>query len=38
LTVAKHDSLRVGTLSAILAAVAAHHGLSRDELLHTLFD
>ncbi len=37
-TVPNHDALRVGTLSAILAAVAAHHGLSRDELLHTLFD
>jgi phage protein D len=37
-TVPNHDPLRVGTLSAILAAVAAHHGLSRNELLQTLFD
>lgn len=37
-TIPNHDSLRVGTLSAILAAVAAHHGLSRDDLLRTLFD
>jgi predicted RNA binding protein YcfA (HicA-like mRNA interferase family) len=38
LTVPNHDRLRVGTLSAILAAVAAHHGVSRDELLETLFE
>ena len=37
-TVPNHDPLRVGTLSAILAAVAAHHGVSRDELLGTLFE
>lgn len=37
LTVPKHDPLRVGTLSAILAEVAAHHRLSRDELLQRLF-
>lgn len=37
LTVPKHDPLRVGTLSAILAEVAAHHRLSREELLQRLF-
>jgi cytochrome b561 len=28
--------LRIGTLAAILAAVAAHHGIDRDELLKRL--
>jgi predicted RNA binding protein YcfA (HicA-like mRNA interferase family) len=38
LTIPNHDELRIGTLAAILADVAAHHGLSRDELLERLFD
>lgn len=37
-TVPRHDPLRVGTLAAILDAVAAHHGLSRDALVNRLFD
>lgn len=37
-TIPNHDPLRVGTLAAILAAVAAHHGLTRDELIQRLFD
>lgn len=37
-TVPNHDPLRVGTLSAILMAVAAHHGIDRDALLKRLFD
>ncbi|MEE9319525.1 MAG: type II toxin-antitoxin system HicA family toxin [Granulosicoccus sp.] len=37
ITIPNHDSLRVGTLSAILADVATHQGLSRDELLERLF-
>lgn len=37
-TVPLHDSLRVGTLSSILRDVAAHFGISRDELLNRLFD
>ena len=37
-TVPRHDPLRVGTLAAILDAVAAHHGLSRDALLDRLFN
>jgi predicted RNA binding protein YcfA (HicA-like mRNA interferase family) len=37
-TVPRHDPLRVGTLAAILDAVAAHHGLSRDELLALLME
>lgn len=35
-TIPDHDPLRIGTLASILAAVAAHHGLSRDELLTRL--
>ena len=38
ITVPKHDSLRVGTLSAILADVARHFGLSRDQLARRLFE
>ena len=36
-TVPRHSPLRVGTLAAILDDVAAHAGLSRDELLAELF-
>jgi predicted RNA binding protein YcfA (HicA-like mRNA interferase family) len=32
-TIPNHDLLKIGTLASILAAVAAHHGISRDELL-----
>ena len=38
LTVPLHDPLRIGTLAAILAAVADAHGLSRDELQATILD
>ena len=37
LTIPNHEALRVGTLSAIVADVAAHHGMERDELLTRLF-
>ena len=37
-TVLSHDPLRIGTLSAILSAVAAHHGMTRDAVLQRLFD
>jgi predicted RNA binding protein YcfA (HicA-like mRNA interferase family) len=37
ITLPNHDPLKVGTLAAILASVAAHHGITRDELLHRLF-
>ena len=37
LTIPAQGSLKVGTLSAILRDVAAHHGLSRDDLLRELF-
>jgi len=36
-TIPLHDPLRVGTLAAILADIAAHHEISRDELLNRLF-
>ena len=37
ITVPLHDPLRVGTLAAILADVAAHHKLTRDDLALKLF-
>ena len=37
LTIPLHDPLRVGTLSAILADVAQHFGMSRDDLTRRLF-
>jgi predicted RNA binding protein YcfA (HicA-like mRNA interferase family) len=36
ITIPNHDPLRIGTLAAILDGVAAHHGLSRDDLLQQL--
>jgi len=36
-TIPAHGNLRAGTLAAILRDVAAHHGLSRDDLLRELF-
>ena len=36
LTVPLHDPLRIGTLAAILSAVADAHGISRDELQQRL--
>ncbi len=38
ITIPNHDPLRLGTLAAILASVAAHHGITRDELIQRLFD
>jgi predicted RNA binding protein YcfA (HicA-like mRNA interferase family) len=38
ITIPNHDPLRIGTLAAILDSVAAHHGISRDELLSRLFE
>lgn len=37
-TIPAHSPLRVGTLAAILADVAGHLQLERDELLRALFD
>jgi predicted RNA binding protein YcfA (HicA-like mRNA interferase family) len=36
-TIPRHDSLRVGTLSAILSDVAEHLGIPRQALLEALF-
>jgi predicted RNA binding protein YcfA (HicA-like mRNA interferase family) len=36
-TIPRHKSLRVGTLSAILRDVAEHLDMTRDMLLQTLF-
>ncbi|MDA3878034.1 MAG: type II toxin-antitoxin system HicA family toxin [Halothiobacillus sp.] len=36
ITVPNHDPLRIGTLSAILDSVAAHHGVTREALLQQL--
>jgi predicted RNA binding protein YcfA (HicA-like mRNA interferase family) len=37
-TIPRHDSLRVGTLGAILSDVAAHLDMTRDELASELFE
>lgn len=37
-TIPNHDPLRIGTLAAILASVAAHLSVSREELLRRLLD
>ncbi len=36
-TIPNHDSLRIGTLAAILRDVAEFHGMTRDDLLEALF-
>ena len=36
-TIPRHAALRVGTLAGILADVASHFGMSRDELIAKLF-
>ncbi|HLM58071.1 MAG TPA: type II toxin-antitoxin system HicA family toxin [Pyrinomonadaceae bacterium] len=36
ITIPRHDPLRVGTLAAVLDDVAAHFGISREELLGRL--
>lgn len=37
ITIPAHASLRVGTLASILAAVAEHFDLSRDEVVQRVF-
>lgn len=37
ITIPLHNPLRVGTLAAILADIAAHQEINRDELLDRLF-
>jgi predicted RNA binding protein YcfA (HicA-like mRNA interferase family) len=34
--VPNHSPIKLGTLQSILSSIAAHHGLSRDELLRKL--
>ena len=36
-TIPDHEAIRVGTLSAILADIATHHGLDRAALVNALF-
>jgi hypothetical protein len=36
-TIPDHKPLRIGTLAGILADVAQHQGLTRDELIRLLF-
>jgi predicted RNA binding protein YcfA (HicA-like mRNA interferase family) len=37
LTIPKHDPLRVGTLAAILADIAEHFHITREELIQKIF-
>jgi len=37
LTIPAHNPLKIGTLAAIIADIATHHGLTREELLKQLF-
>lgn len=37
ITIPQHDPLRVGTLSAILADVAQHFGIGREELVQQIW-
>jgi len=37
ITIPRHDPLRVGTLASILADVAAHLEITRDDLLAQIF-
>ena len=36
-TVPDHEALRIGTLAGVVGDVAAHHGLTRDEVIRRLF-
>lgn len=37
LTIPDHAALRVGTLAGVVADVAAHHGLTREQVLERIF-
>lgn len=37
ITIPRHDPLRIGTLSAVIAEVAAHFTLSREEVAARIF-
>jgi predicted RNA binding protein YcfA (HicA-like mRNA interferase family) len=36
-TIPDHEALRVGTLAGVVADVATHHGLPKDEVVRRLF-
>lgn len=38
ITIPLHSPLRVGTLAAVLSEIAAHHAMSRDDLVARLFE
>lgn len=38
LTIPAHDPLKIGTLAAIIADVATHKGISREDLVRQLWD
>ena len=38
ITIPLHSPLRVGTLAAVLSEIAAHHTVSRDDLVAELFE
>jgi len=38
ITIPNHDPLKLGTLAGILADVASHHRITRDELVQRLFE
>jgi predicted RNA binding protein YcfA (HicA-like mRNA interferase family) len=38
ITIPNHDPLKVGTLAGMLGDIAAHFGISRDELIQRLWD
>ncbi len=38
ITIPRHDPLRIGTLSAVIADVARHHGLDREDVARLLMD
>jgi predicted RNA binding protein YcfA (HicA-like mRNA interferase family) len=37
ITIPQHDPLKIGTLAAILADIAAHFNLSKNELIELVF-
>ncbi len=37
ITIPEHNPLKIGTLAAIIADIAAHHGYTKDELMKHLF-
>jgi predicted RNA binding protein YcfA (HicA-like mRNA interferase family) len=37
ITIPNHSPLKIGTLSAILSAIAEHFNISKDQLIETIF-